>query len=441
MKPRLVTLDIQSLNERGYGVAELEEQMYFVLNALPGEQVEALIVKRKLGNLFGIAQTIINKSPLRLEPREDHFTSCSPWQILPIEEENNLKVEQIQTWFKEVGVVVNSQIYDGIEIDGYTTWNYRNKVEYSFYSEGEDLSLAYFKREGGFGKHPHDGCELIPQKANQVAVKIVEFLKSKQILAKQLKALLLRYSFANKQVMGKLFIKDEELVLDEAELQNLFDSLPDLSGLQIAYSTRKSPASVTTKLLNSFGDEYVNEQVLNKKFKYSIDGFFQVNPVAFNQTASDFRAMIDQIPNHNDLDLVDLYAGVGVLGQIVADQVKSVLAVESFPEIKEWAIENADINSISNYEFIEMPAEKSLESIEKADILIIDPPRVGLHLNVVEKILEVLPGTIIYLSCNPQSQARDYSLLKEKYKISVSKAYNYYPHTPHVEHLIVLEKI
>jgi 23S rRNA (uracil1939-C5)-methyltransferase len=440
MKPRLVTVDIVGLNERGYGTAKLEEQNIFVLNALPGEKVEALIVKKKMGNLFGIAKTILIQSALRLNPKEEHFTSCSPWQILPLKNENDIKEQQILELFHDQGLAITTTMYDGLDLAGYDSWQYRNKVEYSFYSDDQDLSLAYFKREGGFGKFAHTGCSLVPEPVDEIALKIVEFLKSKLILAKQLKALLLRYSFANKQVLAKLYVKDIELSFNQTELQDLFDSLENLAGLEVAYSTHKSPAAVTTQLLNSLGQNYLQETILEHQFRYLIDGFFQVNPIVFTQTALDFIQIINEIPDHQELKLVDLYAGVGVLGQLVAGQVKSVLAVESFAGIKDWALINAELNKVGNYEFIELPAEKSLESIEQGEILIIDPPRAGLSPKVVEKILEVKPQTILYLSCNPQTQARDAGLLSSQYQISFAKAYNYYPHTPHSEHLIVLSR-
>jgi 23S rRNA (uracil1939-C5)-methyltransferase len=228
-----------------------------------------------------------------------------------------------------------------------------------------------------------------------------------------------------------LFIKDE-LDIDWNELDD-----KGLQGFEIVYSDPRSPASVQTKILFSKGEMTVYESFDQLDLMYPFHGFFQVNPPVFNQSLNDMRGVVQEFDNAQDLTLVDLYSGVGTIGLGLADQVKKVIGVEEFPGSKAAAEKNAEKNEIQNFEGVEARSEDVLDWIEQADILVVDPPRIGLHDKVVEKILEMKPKHLIYLSCNPKTQAENMARLFETYDIVSSKSYNYYPRTPHVENLVV----
>ncbi len=208
-----------------------------------------------------------------------------------------------------------------------------------------------------------------------------------------------------------------------------FDGL-GIKSLEIIYSNPKSPASVITKRLASFGASNLTDTILDRDFSYATESFFQINLPVYELALAEIKK---HIPINQSI--VDLYSGVGTIGLTVSDQVTLV-------EINESAVAEMTKNIAKlglKSEAVLSPAEQAVEYIVKDKILVVDPPRAGLHHKVVTKILEVLPSKIIYLSCNPITQARDVKQLLVSYKITQVTGYNFFPHTPHIENLVILE--
>jgi len=438
MKSQEFVVTITELNERGYGVARLDDgTSVCVLNALPGEEVKVESFKRKNKVLFARAIEILTPSPYRIPAREEHFLASSPWQIMQFDYENEVKAEMIVDFFAEEHIVLEKP---EIEHDK-REFGYRNKVEFGFYSHNEtnQLDFAYFKREGNKGKYPLTSCALMPDDVNNVALSILTMLRELGANAKQLKSLILRYSFSQKTVVAALFLKDDQLVLPENILGKIVTG--SCVGFHVYYSDYRSPASIVTNTLFSSGSAELEEEILGLTFHYSLNGFFQVNPPLFEKAAQDIVDIINKKPYVEGKKVIDLYAGVGTIGLCCAAKRRSVRGVEIFPGSRNLALKNARLNDLlAYYSFTEASAEKSLEYITSEDILIVDPPRVGLHADVIKRILEVQPELVIYLSCNPKTQAENIALLADVYDITSNKGYNFYPHTPHCEHLVVLEK-
>jgi 23S rRNA (uracil1939-C5)-methyltransferase len=201
-----------------------------------------------------------------------------------------------------------------------------------------------------------------------------------------------------------------------------------VKGLRVYHSNPKSPASVPTKLLYELGDATLTDELLGKPFTYDVDSFFQVNlPI--------YQKALERIREHCQADPVDMYAGTGSIGLSVAK--KWAQLVELDPATIAMARENFAASGLDG-EVVEASTEKALDYIVGDKPVIFDPPRAGLHAKVAEKCLEVLPPQIIYLSCNPATQARDLAMLQEKYTIEFFEVYNFFPRTPHIETLAVL---
>jgi len=494
-----------------------EKKSIFVLNALPGETVLVETFKKKQGTFFARALQIITPSKHRVEATEEHFLASSPWQIMDFTYENGIKAEMIKGFFAEenIDLPLPSVVHNDQE------YGYRNKVEFGFYSvlkntnlqnpenpedpqneispeessekqfeetsekiskesnqeTTEELFFSYFKREGSKGKYPLISCNLMPDEINSTALNILNLLRSLNFQARQLKSLLLRYSFSQKKVVAYLFVKDENLEIPISSAQLIINQT--CVGFHICYSNPKSPASIISSNKISLGQTQITEEILDLNLTYPVDGFFQVNPVMFAKTAKDIQTIVynllqnqseEKLKNKNENELenqtqtesesetenkseskseskhspqiLDLYAGVGTIGLFLADKNHQVHGVELFEGSKKAALQNAFQNNKQNYyTFTEASAEKSLQEITKDKLLIVDPPRVGLHTDVIKRILEVQPEFLIYLSCNPKTQAENMALLAQNYKIIQNIAYNFYPHTPHCEHLIVCQKI
>ena len=418
----------------GQAIGTLDDgRKAFVWGGLPKELVTIRVTKKKSHFVEGIVTEIIEKSPERITPKDENsYLSTSPWQIMPMSSEQSYKASLIEEAFLLHNVTLPEKIEvfsDGVE------FNYRNKVEFSWFGdktdddEKETLDLAFFKR-GGKGKVVVDGTSLAHPSINKLAIEIRDLLREKPIVARQLKTLLIR-SDQQGSAVWQLYVKDkvENLISDDEA------KLLSAAGGEIIYSDPKSPASRITERLKKFGDTTLSDTILGVAFNYACEGFFQVNIPVYEKALSDMKAWI----NCNEkLLTLDLYSGVGTIGLTIGgDDVTLV-------EINEHAVAEMQRNIAKlnrpNAKAILAPSEKSLEYITGEQIVIVDPPRAGLHADVTNRLLETESPRIIYLSCNPVTQARDVSLLQEKYEIAHHQGYNFFPRTPHIEHLVVLDK-
>ena len=322
---------------------------------------------------------------------------------------------------------------DPIEVstDGRVS-HYRNKVEFSFFgfedteSNYEYLKLAFFQR-GGKGKIPVAACSLLPASMMDLALDICAYLESVQVTARQLKTLLIRCDQQGNCVW-QLYIKEEVCgFMSEHEAAGF-----KAQGGEVIYSDPRSPASRITKRLLSVGNVVLTDTILGVPFRYATEGFFQVNIPVYEQALSDMKQWIK-----SEAPIVDLYSGVGSIGLTIGGDACTLIEIDenAVREMKRNIKEQA-----SGATAVHAASEKALEYITSEQVVIVDPPRAGMHQAVIDKLLETAPPRIIYLSCNPVTQARDVALLSEKYGIRAHRGYNFFPRTPHIEHLVILDK-
>jgi 23S rRNA (uracil1939-C5)-methyltransferase len=436
---------IKGYNERGYGIAtdicdidpnsqkQIPTELY-VLGALDQEEVICESFKTKKGVYFANALEIIKPSKFRVLPKDEQsYKASSPWQIMEFTNELEIKT-----------VFINN-LYSGLletQIEVFTNYqefSYRNKVEFSFYENFEDydLTLAFYKREGNIGKYSLTyGTSLVSQKVNEFALLVTRILKESSVSGKDLKTIILREADHNINV--QLYVKSPDLLDRYPQLQCKFD---ELKNFEIYYSNPLSPASVITAQIypKNTKPQISSQSYIINNTKYSFlfrpEGFFQVNPPVFKSVIEDIILNI----NFKSKNLLDLYCGVGVIGQLLASKFVQVVGVDLSIEAKEFSQSNAIKNQLTNYNFVLAKAEMVVDNIQSDQVLFLDPPRSGCHVDVLNQINKILPRQILYLSCNPITQKRDFEILKTHYKIVWAKAYNFYPKTPHLESLIVLE--
>ncbi len=414
----MIEVVIEKLVHGGQGLGTLPDgRKVFVWGALPGEKVAVRVLKGKRSYAEAIAEEVIEPSRLRVEPREDNYLATSPWQIVQFSAENDYKKRIVEELFVQAHVTLPQFQMTAAGDD----WHYRNKMEYSFWGDDEGLHLALYAR-GSHHKGIVQGSELALPAIDQAAQKVLAELQTAQIRAGELKTIIVRCDQAGNAVVS-LFVKSE--------------SFPELSvpvgvqGLRVYFSNPKSPASVPTKLLSEKGDMTLHDTLIGKLFTYDADSFFQVNiPV--------FEAALTRVKEHvQGDDAVDMYSGVGAIGLSVAH--KQVELIELDAATAAMARVNAAASGLQA-QVIETSSEKALDYIVGDRPIIFDPPRAGLHDRVVERTLEILPPQIIYLSCNPATQARDLAKLQEKYIIKYFEGFNFFPHTPHIETLAILSR-
>lgn len=428
--PTTATVTLEKIIGGGQALGTLEDgRKVLVWGGLPGEQVLVEITKKKSSYAEGIAIEVITPAQERILPSDPKsYLSTSPWQIMKYETEQAHKINLINDAFALHGVTLlhSHDIYT----DGRNE-HYRNKVEFSWYGEldptsGVDkLHLAFFKR-GGRGKIPVNDSALLPPPMVHLARAIRDELQQLGVVARQLKTLLIRSDQAG-ECVWQLYLK--EPLTDIAAHMAKFP-LPARGG-EVIYSTPKSPASVITERLSRAGDTVLSDTVLGVPFRYATEGFFQINLPVYEQALRDMKKWIPA-----GKPVVDLYSGVGSIGLTIGGPEVTLV------EINENAVREMKQN-IARLGLVATPvlasSETALKYITSDKTIIVDPPRAGLHEDVIQRLLEVKPSRILYLSCNPVTQARDTAKLLPTYRIQTHRGYNFFPRTPHIEHLVVLD--
>lgn len=378
---------IEKLVPGGQGLATLESgKKAFLWNALPGELVEFETTKNKRSYCEGIATQIIEATPERITSKDECYLATSPWQIMDYQTELQQKSALVKECFTQnhLNLEVLSTITDGHD------YFYRNKMEYSLYWDHDTAQIypAFHVR----GTH-----RKVPVKTSSIERPEI-FAKAQEIISE------LNAQHAEARAYQSLLIRCDQRGNTSAALFENGKSHPVMDNLQ--------------------------DRLLGKTYTYSPNGFFQINlPV--------YEKVLENIAEHIKTDKVlDLYAGVGSIGLSVARD-KDLTLVEvnaaAFAEMQNNA-KGTDAKCIL------AKSEDVTEYITPDCTVILDPPRAGCDAKLIEKLNEIRPEQIIYLSCNPITQARDVAMLQEKYTISSLQPYNFFPRTPHIENLVFLTK-
>jgi 23S rRNA (uracil1939-C5)-methyltransferase len=423
-------LRLEKIVGGGQGLGTLDDgRKVFVWGGLPDEEVTVQLTKKKSNYAEGFVTQVLHASHDRIEPHDpESFLSTSPWQIMTFEAEQRYKAALIEEAFELHDIVLPNPIE--VYSDHRTT-RYRNKVEFSWYGTtdpetgAETLDLAFFRR-GSKGKVRIQDSALLPEPMLKLAHSIKERLQVAGISARSLKTLLIRCD-AMGTCVWQLYVKDRDAVtIDELNATTL-----QAQGGEIIYSNPQSPASVITERLYETGDVVLTDTIIGVPFRYATEGFFQINLPVYEQALKDMQEWVP-----SNVPVVDMYSGVGSIGLTIGgDDVTLVELNEHAVREMERNIEALGLKATP----VLAASEHALEYITGDKAIILDPPRAGLHEAVVERLLSERPARIIYLSCNPVTQARDVARLAGAYGIQAHKGYNFFPRTPHIENLVVLD--
>ena len=386
-------IKVEKLIPGGQALGTLESgKKIFLWNALPGELVADIeITKSKSSFEEGIAETILAPSPDRIAPEDACYLSTSPWQIIRYETELEQKRALVIELLRQHQIELPKDVaVASVQTDGQDFY-YRNKMEYSLYFDHTDekIHLA-FRARGSHRKVPIAQSSLERPEILQEAQSTDDRLNAEHAEARRFQSLLLRAS-QDGTVSGGLF----ENHRPHPRFPNLHDT------------------------------------ILGHEYSYSPNGFFQINlPV--------YELALREIAQHvQTARVLDLYAGVGTIGLSVARDHQLTLVECDKSAYREL---EANCNGTSAQP-VYTRSEEALEYIAPDQTVILDPPRAGCRPELLGKLLDVTPPTIIYLSCNPATQARDVKILLEKYRIRSVTPFNFFPRTPHIENLIILERI
>ena len=458
-------IEITGYAAEGKALARVDDIVVFVPYAVPGDVVD-LQVRRKKHSFMEAEIVSINKpSPLRTEPFCQHFGVCGgcKWQHVPYEEQLRMKQQQVFDQLTRIGKVELPEFRP--ILGSVKTREYRNKLDYGC-SNKRWLTSAELKDEsleknvpaigfhitGAFDKIlPIEKCHLMDDLHNEIRNEIRDYAIKQGIsffdLRQQtglLRDVIIRNSNTGEWLVIIQFHYDETGGEKEAKdlLQHVADKFPQITSLMYLDNQKCNDTIGDQEILTFKGKDHIFETMEDLKFKVGPKSFYQTN----TEQAYHLYSVVRELAELTGNELVyDLYTGTGTIANFVAKKAKKVIGIEYVPEAIEDAKVNSEINGITNTLFYAGDMKDILDDdfIAKhgrPDIIITDPPRAGMHPDVVKTILRAAPERIVYVSCNPATQARDLQVLDEQYKVMVVQPVDMFPHTPHVENVILLIK-
>jgi 23S rRNA (uracil1939-C5)-methyltransferase len=448
---------------KGKSIAKAPDgKVIFIGNAIPGDVVDIQTTKKRTSYYEGDAIKFHTLSERRTEPRCIHFGVCGgcKWQNMGYEHQLYFKEKEVENNLKRIGKVELPEITP--ILGSSKQYYYRNKMEFSF-SDSRWLTLEEIKsgkeieNRNALGFHipgmwdkilDLKECHLQAEPSNSIRLAVREFaIKNKLEFFNTknqegfLRTLMIRTTSTGELMVLIQFFKEDKLNR-ELLLDFLSERFPEITSLLYVINSKANDTLYDQDVICYKGRDHIFEEMESLKFKINAKSFYQTNSeqaYKLYKITRDFAGLTG-----NEL-VYDLYTGTGTIAQFVAKQAKKVVGIESVPEAIEAAKENAQLNGIDNVDFFvgdmkKVFTEAFIQQNGIPDIIITDPPRDGMHKDVVQQILNVGPQKVVYVSCNSATQARDLALMDEMYKVVKTQAVDMFPQTHHVENVVLLEK-
>ena len=470
--PLLEYITIESVAAEGKCIFHYDDKVVFVPFCVPGDVVDVQITKKKHSFMEGRVERIISYSKVRETPMCEHFGICGgcKWQNLPYEEQLKAKQQQVFDQLTRIGKV-ELPPFQPI-LGSVKTKEYRNKLEFGcankrWYTkeeiaalppkeEGQEGNLSEsaigFHITGAFDKiYPIKKCWLMDDLHNEIRNEISRYAKDNSISFYDIRAqhgllrdLMMRNSNTGEFMLLVQFHYDEEGDEQKAMqlLQHIANTFPQITSLIYVDNQKGNDTFGDLKLTTFKGTDFIYETMEDLKFKVGPKSFYQTN----TDQAYHLYCVARSFAQLTGGELVyDLYTGTGTIANFVAHQAKQVIGIEYVPEAIEDAKENSHVNGINNTLFYagdmkDILTDNFIQEHGQPDVIITDPPRAGMHADVVKVILNASPKRIVYVSCNPATQARDLQLMDADYKVAAVQPVDMFPHTPHVENVVLLER-
>ena len=459
----LENIKLISAGAKGVAVGKTEEgKTVLVSGAVPGDVVNVRVKKAKSNYYEAEAIEITEKSPYRTGPKCVHFGDCGgcKWQNLSYEKQLDFKQDEVVNNIRRIGGIEH---FEALPILGSEQkYFYRNKMEFSFSNarwlsneeviSGEDISeknALGFHIPGMWSKILDlKECFLQEEPSNEIRLAVRNYAIENNLdfydVRNQegfLRTLMLRQNSKGEwMVLFQLYREEKENRI------RLFDYIlqkfPQIKTLVFAINPKGNDSVYDLDIQTYFGEGFLYEEMDGLKFKIGPKSFFQTN---YRQALNLYRKTLEFADiTENDV-VYDLYTGTGTIAQYLAKKAKYVIGIESVQEAIDAAVEHAKLNGLENCEFHcgdmkEVFTEEFLQNHPKADVLVTDPPRDGMHQKVVEQILKLSPNKIVYVSCNSATQARDLALMKDAYDVVKILPVDMFPQTHHVENIALLVK-
>ena len=464
--PVLEKVVITDFAAEGKSLARLADGMVlFVPWTVPGDIVDVQIRRKKHSFMEGEAIRFHEYSKVRQKPFCQHFGFCGgcKWQMLPYEEQLKMKQQQVADQLTRIGKI-DLPPFRAI-LGSVKTREYRNKLDFGCANKRyltkeqfedkdikKDIPAIGFHITGAFDKIlPIERCWLMDDLQNRIRQEVLEYALNNGLsffdLREQkglLRDVIVRNSLTGEWMVILQFHYDETGGEKEAKglLSHLAGKFPKITSLLYLDNQKCNDTIGDQKILLFKGADHIFETMEDLRFKVGPKSFYQTN----TEQAYHLYRTVRELAGLTGNELVyDLYTGTGTIANFVARKARQVVGIEYVPEAIEDAKVNSELNGIGNTLFYagdmkDVLSEEFIAAHGRPDVIITDPPRAGMHPDVVKTILRATPSRIVYVSCNPATQARDLQMMDEEYAVAVVQPVDMFPHTPHVENVVLLEK-
>lgn len=463
-KPEIANIKIDAYAAEGKSIAHLQDgKVLFVENVIPGDVIDARITKNKKSWAEGRLLNLVTPSPDRIDPFCPHFGVCGgcKWQMLPYEQQIAYKQQQVKDQLSRIGQVTlpDLQPIIGSPIDRY----YRNKLEFTFctsrYLTVEEIRNAQGEKiapEPALGFHapgmfdkivPIYTCYLQPEPTNILLNTVRQYTEAHVLpyynyreQAGWLRNVVIRVARTG-EVLINLVIHHEDKKNREALLDHMLENIPGITSLHYTINPKMNDSIHDLEVHTYSGKGYIEETLEHFRFKISPKSFFQTNTY---QAEALYRATRDFAGLTGNEVLYDLYCGTGSIGIFCSAKAKKVIGIEVIEDAVKDARENAALNNLDHCTFYagdvaDICTDDFFAEHGKPDVIITDPPRAGMHEKLVQQLLRMRAQRVVYVSCNPATQARDLQLLDEAYQVTKLQPVDMFPHTHHIENIAQLE--
>lgn len=460
--PILEKITITDIAAEGKAIAKVNDIVVFIPFVVPGDVVDLQVTRKKSHFMEARAIYFHSYAEARTAAVCEHFGICGgcKWQILPYSEQIRYKQKQVVDALTRIGKIELPDISP--IIGSKRTEFYRNKLEFTFsnkrwrtfeeIAEGKEfdtMNAVGFHIPGQFDKVLDiKKCWLQKDISNQIRNEIRHYALEQELtffdLRNQegfLRTMMIRTTSTGELMLIMVFFHEDKEA-QEALLQHLADKFPEITSLLYIINSKANDTITDQEVLVFKGNECIYEEMEGLKFKIGPKSFYQTN----SEQAYELYKVTRNFAQLTGNELVyDLYTGTGTIANFIAHQAKQVIGIEYVPEAIEDAVINSQLNNIDNTLFYSGDMKDILnasfiEKHGKPDVIITDPPRAGMHEDVIKAILIAEPKRIVYVSCNPATQARDLNLLDSNYRVAAIQPVDMFPHTHHVENVVLLER-
>lgn len=453
---------IEKIAAEGKSIAFVDEKVLFVPNTVPGDVVDVQVTRKRKSFMEGVVTKYHYLSPLRREAMCRHFGTCGGcrWQNLPYERQLEFKQEEVVENLRRIGKVELENVCDIIGSE--RQLGYRNKLEFTFSTKRfltreevaaggvlEQRPALGFHAPGLFDKVVDvEKCHLQGAPSNEIrnfirAYALEHGLSFYDIRQQEgfLRTLIVRTASTG-EVMVVVAFGHEDEAAREGLLEAVKEAFPEVTSLMYVVNEKCNDNLTDQEILCYHGRDHIFEEMEGLRFKIGAKSFYQTNSAQAYNLYKRTRELAGLTGNET---VYDLYTGTGTIANFVARQARQVVGIEYVPEAIEDARMNSEINGIGNTVFYagdmkEVLNEELIARHGRPDVVITDPPRAGMHPDVVATILRAAPQRIVYVSCNSATQARDLQLMDAAYAVKAVQPVDMFPHTHHVENIVLLER-